>query len=212
MEVKINKKLIDSGIYVVINPAIDEQVLLEKLQIILTKDIAAVQIWDNLKSGQNVEERLEKIHALCKKHQTRVLINNRWDYLKTIDLDGIHFDQIPANLYQIKKEVDSGLIFGLTCENDLADVRWAAGNDFDYISFCAMFPSESAGDCEIVDHQTVEEASRIFDNPLFLSGGISPENLPELDNLKFDGVAVISGIMNAKNPDQAIDQYLKNLK
>src|SRR5699024_5162656 len=100
MEVKTDKKLIDSGIYLVINPAMDEQVLLKKLQVILTKNIAAVQIWDNFKTGQNIENLLKEIHYLCKKYQTPVLINNRWDYLKTTDLDGIHFDEIPTNLDQ----------------------------------------------------------------------------------------------------------------
>lgn len=212
MELKRNKKDIKQGIYLVINPAIDEQVLLKKLKVILTKNIAAVQIWDNFNPEQNIEKLLMKIYHLCQKHQTPVLINNRWGFLKTIDLDGVHFDDIPPDLEQIKQDIQKDLIFGLTCENNLTDVQWAAKNNFDYISFCAMFPSQSAGDCEIVTHETVRKAAKLFKNPLFLSGGISPENLSQLADLKYDGVAVISGIMNSENPDQAIDEYFKNLK
>lgn len=212
MEVKANKKSIKSGIYLVIDPSMEEKDLLNKLQIVLTKEIAAVQIWDNFKDGQNIEQLIQKIHSLCAQFQTPVLINNHWEYLKATELDGVHFDAIPANLEEIRKQINRDFIFGLTCGNDLADVRWAANHNIDYISFCSMFPSSSAGNCEIIAYETVKEASLIFDKPLFLAGGIYPKNLKQLDELKYDGIAVISGIMNAEHPDQAIEEYNHNLK
>jgi len=212
MEVKANKKSIKSGIYLVIDPSMEEDVLLNKLQIILTKEIAAVQIWDNFKNGQNIVALIQRIYLLCAQYQTPILINNHWEYLKETELDGVHFDAIPTNLEEIRKQINRDFIFGLTCGNDLVNVRWAAKHDIDYISFCSMFPSSSVGNCEIIAYEIVKEASLIFDKPLFLAGGIYPENIKQLDELKYDGIAVISGIMNSEHPDQAIDEYHKNLK
>jgi thiamine-phosphate pyrophosphorylase len=212
MEMKANKRSIQSGIYLVIDPSMDERVLLDKLQISLTKKIAAVQIWDNFTDVQNKEPLIQEIHSLCAKHQTPVLINNQWEVLKTTDLDGVHFDTIPSNLDEIRKETHKNIFVGLTCGNNLDDVRWAAINNIDYISFCSMFPSSSLSNCEIITHETVKKAALIFDKPLFLAGGIDPKNLNQLEELKYDGIAVISGIMNAEHPDQAIDDYRKNLK
>lgn len=212
MEVKANKKSIESGIYLVIDPSMEEEDLLNKLHIILTKEIAAVQIWDNFKNQQNIVALIHKIHSLCAQHQTPVLINNHWEYLKETELDGIHFDAIPTNLDDIRKETNKDCIFGLTCGNDLVNVRWAAEHNMDYISFCSMFPSSSVSNCEIIAYETVKEASSIFDKPLFLAGGIYPKNIKQLDELKYDGIAVISGIMNSEHPDRAIDEYHQNLK
>jgi len=212
MEVKANKKTIKSGIYLVIDPSMDEEVLLNKLQLILTKKIAAVQIWDNFSEGQNIEQLIQNIHSVCAQHQTPVFINNRWEYLKKAKLEGVHFDIIPTNLNEIRKELNSNFIFGLTCGNDLDTVRWASKHNIDYISFCSMFPSSSVSNCEIITYETVKEAASIFNKPLFLAGGIYPENLKQLDTLKYNGIAVISGIMNSEHPDQVIDQYLQNLK
>tara|TARA_R100000935_G_scaffold1440_1_gene4651 strand:- start:977 stop:1624 length:648 start_codon:yes stop_codon:yes gene_type:complete len=212
MEVKANKKSIKSGIYLVIDPSMDERDLLNKLQIVLTKEIAAVQIWDNFKNGQNIVELIQKIHFLCAQYQTPILINNHWEYVKETELDGIHFDTIPTNLEEIRKQINKDVIFGLTCGNDLADTRWAAKHDIDYISFCSMFPSSSISNCEIIAYETVKTASSIYDKPLFLAGGIYPKNIKQLDDLKYDGIAVISGIMNSEHPDQAIDEYHQNLK
>ncbi len=209
---KENIKLIKSGIYLVIDPSMDEQVLLNKLQIILTKEISAVQIWDNFRDEQDIEALIDKIHSLCTQHQTPLLINNQWTYLKNTKLAGVHFDAIPTNIDTIRNLINRSLIFGLTCGNNLADVRWAAKNQLDYISFCSMFPSSSVSNCEIVDHETVKKASFIFDKPLFLAGGIYPENLKQLDALKYTGIAVISGVMDSNQPDLAINEYYENLK
>lgn len=209
---KTAKKLIHSGIYLVIDPSMEKQTLLNKLRIILTKEIAAVQIWDNFKEVQNKESLIHDIYSLCAKHQTPVLINNQWDVLKTIDLDGVHFDEIPSNIDNIREELTKEILIGLTCGNNLEDVRWATSHAIDYISFCSMFPSSTVDNCEIVTHETVKEASLLFDKPLFLAGGIHPKNLNQLEELTYDGIAVISGIMNAEHPEQAIDTYRENLK
>ena len=211
MEVKADKKSIESGIYVVIDPSMEEHVLFNKLQIILTKEIAAIQIWDNFKNEQNIGALIHKIHFLCAQHQTPVLINNQWEFLKETELDGVHFDTTPNNLDDIRRQIHRDFIFGLTCGNDLDDVRWAAKHNIDYISFCSMFSSSSVDNCEIVAHETVEEASLIFNKPLFLAGGIYPKNMNRLDRLKYSGIAVISGIMNSEHPDRAIDDYYENL-
>jgi thiamine-phosphate pyrophosphorylase len=141
-----------------------------------------------------------------------VLINNHWEYLKETELDGVHFDSIPTGLEEIKNQIGRDFLMGLTCGNDLKDVRWAAKRDIDYISFCSMFPSSSVSNCEIIEYETVKEAASIFDKPLFLAGGINPKNLNKLEELNYNGVAVISGIMNSEHPDQVIDEYRKNLK
>lgn len=212
MEITMNTRTIKSGLYLVIDPTMEEQALLNKLQLGLTKGLAAVQIWDNFKNVSNVEGLIQKISALCTVHKTPVLINNRWEYLKSLNLDGVHFDQRPHNLDSIVSEIPRSFLVGLTCGNNLDEVRWAANNRVDYISFCSMFPSSSAGDCEIVSHETVEKAREIFDKLLFLAGGIDLETIDKLEKLKYDGIAVISGIMNAENPEKAIAGYHKYLK
>lgn len=211
MKNKKNKS-IPPGIYLVVDPSMEEPMLLDKLAISLTKDIAAVQIWDNFKNVKNENDLIQKICSLCAEYNTLVLINNQWENLKTRKLDGVHFDHIPNDFDEFRKTISNEIIIGLTCGNNLDDVQWATHNDLDYISFCSMFPSSSVSDCEIVMHETVKKAAQIFNKPLFLAGGITPENLNQLEELKYEGVAVISGVMNGEDPATAIDEYRKNIK
>ena len=208
----IREKSIKSGIYLVVDPSMEEQILLDRLAICLTKEIAAVQIWDNFKNVQNTSALIQKICSLCAKYNTLVLINNQWKYLKTMNLDGVHFDKLPSGFNEIRRTINKEIIIGLTCGNNLDDVGLAAKNSIDYISFCSMFPSSSISNCEIITHATVKKAAQFFNKPIFLAGGINPENLKLLDELKYEGIAVISGIMNVENPAIAIDEYRKNIK
>lgn len=200
-----------SGIYLVIDPAMDEKTLLRKLDALVDEPIAAVQLWDNFRKRQPIEKLIHRICERCLPAAIPVLINNRWEYLQHTPLHGVHFDHVPHDLEKIKAEIGRPFITGLTCNNDLTLVRWSADHKLDYISFCSMFPSNTANSCELVNFETVREARRIFSNPIFLAGGIRPDNLDQLASLEYDGVAVVSGIMNAKNTKETLKQYYQHL-
>ncbi|MCU7618110.1 thiamine phosphate synthase [Chryseobacterium sp. PBS4-4] len=208
----MRKSTIDSGIYLIIDPSMDEEILFSKLNSIVNEKIAAIQIWDNFKENQNIEGLLLKIYAKTFLHNIPLLINNRWKILKQIPLDGIHFDEIPENFNQIKKEINGDFIVGITCNNDLAKIEYAEKHQLDYISFCSMFPSKTANSCELVNFETVQKAKSIFSGKIFLAGGIDLNTIENLDKLDYDGIAVVSGIMSADNPSETIKKYQQKIK
>ncbi len=203
---------INTGVYLVVDPAMEESTLLQKLQMCLHEKLAAVQIWDNFRPDSNVESIVREICHLCHEKNVPVLINNTWEFLNVYPLDGVHFDQIPENFTQIKLEIKKSFLVGITCTNDLSIVHWADTNQIDYVSFCSVFPSSTSNGCELVDFNTIREASKVSKLPIFLAGGINPENLVTLNELKYAGIAVISGVMNSDMPDQSIRAYYKNIK
>lgn len=201
-----------AGIYLVIDPSMETVALLRQLKQVANREIAAIEIWDHFDGSQDRLQLIRQIYELCNEHHVPLLINNHWEFLKTVALDGVHFDLPPTDLLRIKREIGRDFIVGLTCGNDLDSVRWAEENDVDYISFCSMFPSKSDVECEIVNFETVRKARQIFNRRLFLSGGIYPENIDQLNGLPYDGIAVISGIMSSEAPSRAMDRYIDKLK
>jgi len=204
MEMMKNKK---KGIYLIIDPAKEEAVLLDKIANALGEEIVALQIWDNFQENQNIHQLIEKICEIGHKQNVPVLINNHWELLKSTPLDGAHFDDIPENWKEIKSEISKEHIIGLTCNNDLSLVEWAAKNQLDYISFCSLFPSATSNSCELVSFDTIRKAKKEYSIPVFLAGGINPQNLALINDLDFDGIAIVSGIMEAKAPKKAIQKY-----
>ncbi len=206
------KKNIRDGIYLIIDPSMDESVLLHKLEQTVKTGIVAVQIWDNFKRNVSIQELIKKMGNICRPENIPLLINNQWQLLLETDLDGVHFDHIPDNYNDLKNTLKKESITGITCGNDLSVVQWAEVHKLDYISFCSMFPSSTANSCELVTFKTVQEARKITSLPIFLAGGIRPENMDLLTGLDYSGIAVVSGIMSAGNPAEALNRYREKLK
>ncbi|MDW8273293.1 MAG: thiamine phosphate synthase [Chitinophagales bacterium] len=203
---------IKKGLYVIVDPSMEAASLLQKLELVVQDEItSAVQIWDHFKDENSVYELVNKIINISHKQNKPVFINNRWELLRECNLDGIHFDAPIENLDDIRKKIGKKFLVGITCGNDLSVVEWAKINKVDYISFCSMFPSSSAGSCELVNFETVRKASAIANIPVFLAGGINPNNLSSLKDLPYYGIAVISGIMNTNETLQQLQLYKHQL-
>ncbi len=208
MEIKRNIK---KGVYLVVDPSMDANLLLDKLKAALQQVIVAVQIWDNFLPDINYDHLIKNITSVCHQHNVPVLINNKWQWINDTDLDGVHFDEIPNNIISIRKHINKPIITGITCNNDLSTITWANMNQMNYVSFCSMFPSATSTSCLLVSFDTVVAARQLTSLPIFLAGGINPETISKLQQLPFDGIAVISGIMNAEKPNEAAQQYLNQL-
>lgn len=204
-------KVLAGGIYLVIDPSMEEVDLFEKLEQVLQEGVAIVQLWDQWPVGIHKERIIKAICSLCHKYQVPVFINNEWQLLDSLPLDGVHFDSIPPNYNQIKGRLPKGFLAGLTCNNDLSAVEWAEKNNLDYISFCSIFPSSTSTSCELVSFHIIEQARKITSMPIYLAGGIQLSNLSKLEDLDFDGIALVSGIMSSTNPAETTKQYLEQL-
>lgn len=204
-----DKLKITGGVYLVVDPAMDGSIMLPRLTAALKAGISAVQLWNNWSSGADKPACIAAVSRICRAYRVPLIIDHDWELLvRSPYLDGVHFDALPSNYDEIKRKIAKPFIAGITCSGDLDLVRWADRNGLDYISFCAMFPSSSAGNCTIVMPSLVKTAGKLTKMPLFVSGGITPENILSLRQLTtFDGVAVISGIMSAANPFTKVKLY-----
>lgn len=205
---------ITGGVYLVLDPGIPKTLLLQKVKDALEGGASVLQIWNNWPAGYtyaNKHALIQDLVAVAAGYQVPVLINEDWQLLRDTELAGVHFDSIPPAYEELKAELKRDFICGITCGNELEVIRWAERNQLDYVSFCAVFPSPSAGSCEIVRPDTIREARKITDMPLFLSGGITTENMGKLRELDFNGVAVISGILNAASARESTAAYKQAL-
>lgn len=203
-----------NGVYLVVDPKRNWENLLLKLDKALKGGLNIVQIWnhwaENISMGKKLEF-LDKIKKLCANFNVPVLMHEDWELARQTGLDGVHFDEIPIRFNDVQKELN-GKIVGLTVGNDLDKIRWAEEQNINYISFCAVFPSSSVDICEIVDQKNIHVARTMTNVSIFLSGGIRTDNLKYLDKLDFDGVAIISGILDATDPTEAVQEYILELQ
>ncbi|HLT07494.1 MAG TPA: thiamine phosphate synthase [Cyclobacteriaceae bacterium] len=210
-----NIRSIPKGLYLVLDPSMERDLLLKRLQAALEGGVQLLQIWNNWPPDFDLHHKralIDNVVTIANPFHVLVLINEDWELLQGTGLSGVHFDQIPADFDTIRKALQAEAVIGITCGNDLRVVEWAEQQRIHYISFCAMFPSSSAVDCEIVTPETIQKARDLTNLPLFVSGGITPENMSQLEALDIAGVAVISGILSHEHPKSAALIYSNNLK
>jgi len=205
-----------NGVYLVVDPTMERPLLLDNVREALEGGVQVLQVWNRWPESITEAEKEQLVESVCElagEYEVPVLINDEWQLLRTTSLAGVHFDALPEDIEEVRAAVDRDLIIGLTCTNDLEAIRQAEQMWADYISFCAMFPSPSAGSCEIVHPDTVRKARKLTDLPLFLSGGVTPEKIrQELAGLPFNGVAVISGIIKSEDPRRSVQEYRQALE
>lgn len=205
-------KTINKGVYLVIDPDKDKSELINQLLKIKDQKLSAIQIWDNFKPERTYTDLLSSIKQLFKDSDTPIFINNRIDLMVEFGFDGVHFDEIPIHKKEIEAQINRPFLKGLTLTNDLDALLEESDWQFDYVSFCSIFQSPTSNSCELVDFETIERCKELKEVSIFLSGGITPDNMEELKELNYDGIAVVSGIMNAENPLKSLNLYKEKLK
>jgi thiamine-phosphate pyrophosphorylase len=202
---------ISGGIYLVADAVFDFKLLKKKLGEALSSGIRIVQLYNTEKESSLSFSDINEICYLCHVYNVPVLVNNNWRLLNETLIDGVHFDAIPDNIQRIERDAGRQFYKGITINNDLSVVKWANNHQFDYISFCSMFESKTAETCEIVSFESVKKAREITNIPIFLAGGIYPDNINQLRELPFNGIAVISGIMASPDIPSATNNYITEL-
>jgi thiamine-phosphate pyrophosphorylase len=208
--VKATRK-INGGLYLVVDPALQLEFILLKIKQAIAGGIDVLQVWNNWSDGQNKQNIINAICNIAHASNIPVLINEEWQLLQTTQLDGVHFDNVPTDINAIRQTIAKPFIIGITCGNDLNRIIWANDNRLDYISFCSMFPSPSAGVCEIVKKETVIQARQLTSLPIFVAGGITLNNIEELEDISINGIALISGIMKADDTHATAKNFKEKL-
>lgn len=139
---------------------------------------------------------------LTKKHKTLFLINGSLSLAKEIDADGLHFDNYDTTPSEVKQALGRECIVGYTLSNNIERLRWAEKAGADYVSFCSVFPTRSATQCQILSLETVKTARSRTSLPIFASGGINLDNANLVLEAGVDGIAVTSAVLEAKDPEQ----------
>jgi thiamine-phosphate pyrophosphorylase len=196
------------GLYLVVDPGLGSKGL-EATRLALLGGVDIVQM---LAGTDAQREFARELRDITRTHHIPLLINNNVDLARQVEADGVHIDGKHPSPSEVKKVLGDNAIVGYTCGNDLEKVRWATRTGADYVSFCSIFPSGTAGECEIVPLETVARARGMTRVPMFAAGGISHENASRVLSTGIDGIAVVSAILSAPDPRESARRFKQILE
>ncbi|MRJ08704.1 thiamine phosphate synthase [Ornithobacterium rhinotracheale] len=183
---------------------IDAEIPLAKLQSELNpilKDLDKVQLYNTEKIS--IKNLQKCIFWWLENTDAQIFIYENKKALSLSEQVGIHLDA-PEDLVDLEQKLNRKITKGCTVGNDLETLKNAEKYGFSYISFCSVFPTQSANVCELVKFENIEKARELFSGEIFLAGGINPQTRKKLKNIDFDGVAIISALMESNDKKATI--------
>jgi thiamine-phosphate pyrophosphorylase len=195
------------GLYLVVDPSTHQQKLLDIVKRALKGGVDILQLWSPSESTCQMTEIASSLLNLANQSHVPLIINNNLQLAKEIGAYGVHMDQYDVTPSEIRKFLGKESIVGYTLGNDLERLKWAENVGADYVSFCAVFPTSSVAQCEIVPLESITLAKSMAKMPVFASGGINLDNARSVLETGADGIAVISAILKARDPEQAAKSF-----
>jgi thiamine-phosphate pyrophosphorylase len=193
------KKL--EGLYLVVAPVMPFDKLLVKVEKALKGGVDILQLIP-VEESFEILRLANDLSSLTEQYNVPFLINSNLHLAKKISADGLHLDRYDITPWEVKQVLGKKCIVGYTLGNNLEKLMWAENVGADYVSFCSVFPTSSAAQCEMVPIETVRVAKLRTALPVFAAGGINLDNAHLVLKAGVDGIAVISAVLKAQKPDQ----------
>ena len=180
----------------------DDKAFFSILEGTLKGGATIVQLREKSSTTYSFYRRAKKSKELCKKYDVPLIINDRIDISLAIDADGVHIGQSDMPYTVARKLLGDTKIIGLSVSNHQQAIE-AANLTVDYIGISPIFDT-STKTTDLAPALGIEGLKMIrslFLKPIVCIGGIQRSNVAEIIKNGSDGIAVISAISKAENPE-----------
>lgn len=141
--------------------------------------------------------------SLCRRYSATVLINDDVALALELNADGVHLGQSDLPVRDARRMLGNEAIIGLSLES-VGQIDDPAVGEADYIAASGVFPTPTKTDLPSdLGLQGVRELRARTEKPLIAIGGIHAGNARAVFSAGADGVALISAIAGAEDPQLA---------
>jgi len=151
----------------------------------------------------------KKIKKICKKYNTKFMINDDVHLSKKLDSDGCHLGQKDMKISEARKYLKNKII-GVTCHNSIKLANIAIKNKADYLAFGSFYNTRTKKTKFSANLSLLKKIKKITKTPIVAIGGINSGNYENLLLNKANFLAISGYIWKNKKlkPLEAI-KYLK---
>ena len=182
--------------------AADEDDFFRQIEAAIRGGAAIVQLREKRLEGDALLALARRFTQLCRRMGAVSIINDRPDLALAAGADGVHVGQQDLAAGRARALLGPEKILGVSAHSPEEALRARAAGA-DYLGVGAAFVTGSKLDARPIPRETIRAVTAAVDIPAVAIGGISSENILELEGLGLAGVAVISGIFGQKDPEEA---------
>lgn len=157
-----------------------------------------VQLREKELQGEALEQEAREILALCRQYGVPLLINDDVMLAKKIGADGVHVGQDDMSAAKARELLGEDAIIGVTARTvEQAVAAQEAGAD--YLGSGAVFGTSTKKDAKPMDPAYFQQICESVSIPVVAIGGVTLDNIRELEGRKMSGFAIVSGIFAAED-------------
>ena len=140
-----------------------------------------------------------ELAKLCSKYQVPFILNDYPELVPESGADGAHVGQDDMPVADARKLAGEHAIIGKSTHS-ITQALAAQKEGPDYIGFGPLFATPTKPDYAPIGLHEIRSVHKLIISPIFCIGGIKRENLPEVIAAGAQRVVIVSGILQAQNP------------
>ncbi len=189
------------GLYLITDPAYPKSQVISAL----SGGVKVLQIRNKDACKKDFIEEVKMYQTLTKEKDIPLIVNDRVDVAKLLDVDGVHICQDDTELKKCRELLPNKIIGVSVCT--VAEAKKAQTDGADYLGVGAMFPTATKKDAKVVSLATLRAIQKAVSIPIVCIGGITLANVQQLISEEIKMVAIISDILASSNPKYQVEQY-----
>ena len=191
--------------------ALPKRPLLEVVEECLGAGLRAVQLREKDLGGRDLLALAGALRTATWDHGARLIINDRVDVAIATGADGVQRTQASLPVSVLRRISPPGFLIGASVHSD-AEALEAAFQGADFLLFGPVYDTPSKrgyGPPRGLD--ALGRVAAAVALPVFAVGGVTPSRVPDVLAAGARGAAVISAILGAERPGEAVKAFLDAL-
>ncbi len=176
---------------------------LDIVQAAVRGGVTCVQLREKNCSAREFIAEAISVQSFLKEHRIPLIINDRLDIAQAIQADGVHLGQNDIPLKMARAIVKDSMLIGISAES-LQDAVEAERYGADYIGVSPIYATATKSDtAPALGLKGLREIRKAVKIPLVGIGGLNRSNAAEVIRNGADGIAAVSAIVSADDPEKA---------
>lgn len=165
--------------------------------------VTMVQLREKTASTREFVELAQHIKTFTQSYNVPLIINDRLDVAQAVDSDGVHLGQNDMPYEIARRLLGPDKIIGLSVES-VVHAQAAEALDVDYLGVSPIYFTPTKTDLTVeLGLEGLRQIKRISRHPLVAIGGMNFRTLADVVKTGADGIAVVSAICSAADPQRA---------
>lgn len=171
----------------------EEETLAQQVEKAIQGGATIIQLREKHLHDEEFLAQAQAVKQVTDRYGVLLIINDNVDVAIAVDAAGVHVGQEDIGAGEVRRRLGPQKILGVSAQT-VAHALAAQAAGADYLGVGAVFPTSSKDDAVEVDKETLQAICEAVEIPAVAIGGITADNMTQLQGTGIVGVAVISAI------------------